>query len=325
MDRVAAFGIGSTNFRSVVATPDGEFLTDVSVEPTRHRELGDQVVAAVGRLAEAVDGGLDAVGVSCTGLVDPAAGTVHEVDTPAGDVVPTVEIGPPVAAAHDLPVALANDCNAAALAEWQFGDPGGHDTVVHLTMGTGIGGGVVEDGRLLRGESSRAGEFGLVPVAPDSDRESTGVAGAWEAFCSGRGVAEFARDLARDHEGPGGGFADDGCTAQDVFAAAAAGDPVAEECLDRVDRYNAVGVAAVCNVVNPGLITLGGGVALNNADRILAGIDRSLDDYLFVDRPEIRSTALGDDVGLYGAVATAVADGADRDAASPSGRESTTD
>ncbi len=325
MDRVAAFGIGSTNFRSVVATSGGEFLTDVSVEPTRHRELGDQIVAAVDDLEAAVDGDLDAVGVSCTGLVDPAAGTVHEVDTPAGDVVPGVEVGPPVAAAHDLPVALANDCNAAALAEWQFGDPGGHDTVVHLTMGTGIGGGVVEDGRLLRGESARAGEFGLVPVAPESDRESTGVAGAWEAFCSGRGIAEFARDLARDHESPGGEFADGDCAAQDVFAAARAGDPLAEACLDRVDRYNAAGVAAVCNVVNPGLVTLGGGVALNNADRIVQGIERHLDDYLFVDRPEIRPTTLGDDVGLYGAVATAMAEASGRDATSAPRRESVTD
>ncbi|WP_225334279.1 ROK family protein [Halomicrobium urmianum] len=324
MNRVAAFGIGSTNFRSVVATPEGEFLTDVSVEPTRHRELGQQIVAAVDRFEDAV-GGIDAVGVSCTGLVDAGAGTVHDVDTPAGDVVSTVEVGPPVAAAHDLPVALANDCNAAALAEWQFGDPGGHDCVVHLTMGTGIGGGAVEDGRLLRGESDRAGEFGLIPVAPESDRESTGVTGAWEAFCSGRGIAEFARDLARDYEDHGSEFADGGCTAQDVFAAARAGDPLAEECLDRVDRYNAAGVATVCNSLNPGLVTLGGGVALNNADRVAEGIDRYLDDYLFVDRPEIRPTTLGDDVGLYGAVATAMADTTGRDIVGAQGQESMTD
>jgi glucokinase len=209
-----------------------------------------------------------------------------------------------IQSAHDLPVVVENDCNAATLGEWHYGSRDGVDTLVHVTFGTGIGGGVVDDGRLLRGESAQAGEFGLLPVAPDSEVESTGVTGAWEAFCSGRGIAHRVTERLRT-ENPESTL-DAPVTAQEVFSAAATGDEFAESCLDRVARYNAAGVAAICNALNPGLITVGGGVAMNNEAVVLDGIDRYLDDYLFVERSEIRLSRLGDDIGLYGALAAFV-------------------
>lgn len=92
--------------------------------------------------------------------------------------------------------------------------------------------------------------------------------------------------------------------AKTVFQAFEEGDAFAAACLDRVARMNAAGIASSCKTVNPGLITLGSGVALNNSDWIRDGIDTYLDDYLFVERPEIKVTQLRDDIGLYGALAT---------------------
>lgn len=300
MDTVAVFGIGSTNFRYTVATADGTFLADVAVEPTRPRELPAQLVAAVGELRDATTRPIDAVAISCTGLVDDAAGVICDLDTPAGETVERVDVAGPVDAAHDLPVYLVNDCNAAALGEWYYGARSDQDCLVHVTFGTGIGGGIVEDGRLSRGESGQAGEFGLLPVAPH-EYASTGVTGAWEAVCSGRGIPEYVARQRSDGEEK---FAvSEEFTAEAVFEAAAAGEEFAETCLDEIARYNAAGIAAICNAVNPGLVTLGGGVALNNGEWIVSGIERSLDEFLFVDAPELTLSPLGDDVGLYGALA----------------------
>lgn len=304
MDQVAVFGIGSTNFRYGVAVPNGDIVTDVTVEPTRPRELEQQLVDAVGELAADTAEPLSGVAVSCTGLVDREAGQIEDLDTPAGDTVERVDVAGAVQAAHGLPVVVENDCNAATLGEWHYGSGDGVETLVHVTFGTGIGGGVVDGGRLLRGESAQAGEFGLLPVAPDSEITSTGVTGAWEAFCSGRGIAHRVTDRLREADPET--MLDAPVTAQDVFSAAASGDQFAASYLDRVARYNAAGMAAICNALNPGLITVGGGVAMNNEAVVLEGIDRHLDDYLFVERPEIRLSRLADDIGLYGALAAFV-------------------
>lgn len=304
MDQVAVFGIGSTNFRYGVAVPDGDVVTDVTVEPTRPHELEEQLVDAVDDLAARTPDSLSGVAVSCTGLADRESGRIRDLDTPAGDTVDQIDVAGAVQAHHDLPVVVENDCNAATLGEWHYGSRDGVETLVHVTFGTGIGGGVVDDGHLLRGDSAQAGEFGLLPVAPDSDVASTGVTGAWEAFCSGRGIARTVTDRLRTEEPET--TLEAPVTAQDVFAAATAGDAFAQSCLDRVARYNAAGIAAVCNALNPGLITVGGGVAMNNDEAVLGGIDPYLDDYLFVDRPEIRLSRLGDDIGLYGALAAFV-------------------
>lgn len=314
MDRIAVFGIGSTNFRYAVATPTGDFLTDVRVEPTRPRELGDQILDAIDGLVADSPGELSAVSVSAPGLVDRTSGTIRKFDTADGNSVDEVTVESLVEAEFGLPVYLDNDCNASALGEWHFGSNSEFDSVAHVTFGTGVGGGVVEAGQLIRGEDGQAGEFGLIPVASESDRESSGVTGAWEAFCSGRGIPQFAESLLDDQDPDSTLAGRSAFTAQDVFVAAEDGDQFALDCLDHIARYNAVGIAAITNTFNPGLITVGGGVALNNESRVLDGIERYLDDYVFVDEPVIRTSRLGDDIGLYGALATYLDGSPDADA-----------
>ncbi|AGN02767.1 ROK family protein [Salinarchaeum sp. Harcht-Bsk1] len=318
MTRVAVFGIGSTNFRYAVATPTGEFVTEPVVEPTRPESLAEQVVDAVDDVQTSGPGRIDAVAVSAPGLIDRDAGTIRKLDAPDGRTVPEIHVRRAVRDAHDLPVYVENDCNASVLAEWHFGSAPAIDSVAHLTIGTGIGGGVVERGRLIAGEDAQAGEFGLFSVAPAGDLESTGVTGAWEAYCSGREIPRFVSHILEHEDVTGGSYTADSklaaslesgeeITAQTVFTHAKDGDAFAESCLERIHRYNAVGVAGICNAFNPGLLTIGGGVALNNDDAIIDGIERYIDEYLFVDRPEIRITVLGDDIGLYGSLATYVA------------------
>jgi len=307
MKRVAVFGIGSTNFRFTVATTDGEWCTDLTVEATRPSELSSQLVEAIERLQTATSDEIDAVGIACTGLVDSTTGVIHDLDTPASETIARVDVATAIREAHGLPVAIANDCTASALGEWHYGARDGHTSLAHVTFGTGIGSGIVEGGRLLRGEAGQAGEVGLLPVAPNSDLSSTGVKGAWEAICSGRGIPTYVATKAsqrdRTDEIPAKLASDHDLTAEAVFEMADAGNSFAQDCLDDVANYNAAGLAMVCNAVNPGLVTLGGGVGLNNQDWLLEGINRYLDDYQFVNRPDIQMTTLGDDIGLYGALA----------------------
>ncbi|MCU4926441.1 ROK family protein [Halobacteria archaeon AArc-dxtr1] len=308
MDAVATFGIGSTNFRGAVATPAGEFLTDVHVEPTRPQALQTQLCEAVATLRAQAP--VDAVAITLPGLVDPDAGVVREFDTPTGEVLDALDLRRPLVDRFDVPVFVANDCSASALGEWHFGARDEYETLAHLTFGTGIGGGVVEDGRLLRGESGQAGEFGLLPVAMETGLASTGVTGAWEACCSGRGIPQYVTHRFRDADARpettlAAAIEDGTLSAPDVFAAADDGDGFAQTCLDRIDRYNAAGIGALCNAYEPGRITLGGGVLLGNAERVLAGIEAHLDEFCFVDRPSICRTPLGDDIGLYGALGVA--------------------
>lgn len=302
MDRVAVFGIGSTNLRSSVATPDGTFVHGKASERTQARSLADQVVAAVDRLDEEA-GPIDAVAVSIAGLVDKSAGSVRKFDTREGETVDRIDLAAAVDRAHGLDLYLENDCSASALAEWYYGARENHQSVAHVTFGTGIGAGVVERGRLIRGEHAQACEVGLLPLVPDGDRSSTGITGAWEAYCSGRGIAGFVRDRYDDRN-PDTTLDRDAITASAVFEAASEGDAFARDCLARVDRLNAAGMGALCNAFDPGLVTLGGGVALNNPDRVLSGIQSSLEEFCFVTEPEFRISPLADDIGLYGALGT---------------------
>lgn len=303
MESVALFGIGSTNFRYVAATPDGEFRTDVAVEPARPRTLETQLAGAIESLGERAS--IDAVSIAVPGLVDADTGIVRDLDTPDGDLVDRLDLRSSLERRYEVPVYLANDCNASALGEWHFGARGGADCLVHLTIGTGIGGGVVDRGRLLRGESGGAGEFGLLPVAIDTGLGSTGVTGAWEAVCSGRGIPRFVAHRYRSEAAETAlapAIESGDLAAPDVFEAADDGDAFARDCLARVDRYNAAGVGAICNAYEPGRITVGGGVALGNTERILSGIEAHLGEFCFVEPPAIDRTELDDDIGLYGAL-----------------------
>ena len=310
MDLVALFGLGSTNFHSTIGTSTGDFVTDISTEPTEPHRLAAQLLERLEELQRIRP--LDAVAISAPGLVDPTAGCIRQFDTAEGELIDRIDLREPIEREFGLPVYLENDCSASALGEWYFGRREGTDCVLHLTFGTGIGGGVVEDGQLLRGESGQAGEFGLLSVDPDSDLESGGVPGAWEAFCSGRGIPGYVEhrleredwgatdsDLVRRALAP-----DDAIAAPDVFAAAADGDTFARACLARISRYNAAGVGALCNVYNPGLVTIGGGVALNNEAWLLEGVCDGLQEFCFVEPPAVEITPLGEEIGLYGALGT---------------------
>lgn len=298
---VAVIDIGSTRIRYGPATREGPVA--VETERTEPMALTTQVVDIVDRLRTQFAGTIRHVSVSTTGLVDSAQGVIKEFDTVDGETIHEIPIASAMTDAFGLPTTVENDCTAATIGEDVFGAGHQFDTVVHVTFGTGIGGGVVTDGSPIRGEQGYAAEVGLIPIVADGDVSSTGVRGAWEAYCSGRGIPQFTRHRLATDDRSSTLRSTENLSAADVFAAADAGDAFAQSILERLAQYNAAGIGAIANTYNPGIITLGGSVALQNPDWILDGIHRHLDDYVLADPPTIQLTSLGEDIELYGGAA----------------------
>jgi glucokinase len=185
---------------------------------------------------------------------------VHHIPEFAGR-----RLGAELAGRFGLPVFLDNDVNALALAEWRFGHGRGARSLVALAVGTGIGAGIVLDGRLVRGASGFGGELGHVPVDFDGPPCWCGGRGCLVVFASGRGIAEAAR--ARAAGSPqtalvraAGGDAR-AITAPMIFAAAAGGDAVAAGVVDEACRALGAILGVVVNGLNPEVVVVTGGVA----------------------------------------------------------------
>ena len=192
-------------------------------------------------------------------------------------------------------VTFENDVNLAALGECARGHGRDVDNFVYLWVGTGIGIGIVLDGRLYRGGSGAAGEIGYLPIGPwDPHDRTTRRRGAFEEAAAAGGIVRTAQQL-----GMGGSL-----TAESVFAAARRGDPSAARAVEAEAGLIAVGIATIAPVLDPDAVILGGGVG-RSGDLLLDPIERELRS-LSPFRPRILLSALGEDAVLHGAIATAL-------------------
>lgn len=204
---------------------------------------------------------LAGIGVSCGGPLDSRAGLVlSPPNLPGWDQVPIVRL---LEERYGARTRLQNDANASALAEWLLGAGRGCRNLVFLTFGTGIGAGLILDGRLYAGANDLAGEIGHVRLA-DYGPVGYGKAGSFEGFCSGGGLAQLARAkvLERLQVGQAVAFCPDAgalerLTARSVAEAAKAGDPVAREIYELCGTYLGRGLALLIDILNPELIILG--------------------------------------------------------------------
>jgi glucokinase len=187
-----------------------------------------------------------AVGIGAAGFVDASRSTVMFSPHLAWRDEP---LRARVSSRLTIPVVVDNDANTTALGESRFGAGVGHRFVLCITLGTGIGGAIVIDGRVYRGANGMAGEFGHMQVVPDGRPCECGGQGCWEQYCSGRAVARAATKAGSALAGP------------ELTAAAQAGDPVAVAAYAEVGRWLGVGVANVVAGLDPALVVVGGGVS----------------------------------------------------------------
>jgi glucokinase len=241
--------LGGTNIKWAILARDGDAWSSVGTGSAATRaEEGPEAV--VGRLADAARGAMAShgqvatVGVGVPGLYDPDTGTTEFlVNFPGG--WRGVPVGAPLGAALGLPVAIINDARAFGLAELRLGAARGADSMIGLTLGTGVGGVVAIHGQVLQGYKGRAGELGHQTIDPDGPWCNCGNRVCVEAFCRADQIA-----LACGTR-----------TVEEAVAAARAGDPRATRGLADTGRYLGIGLANMIVALNPDRVVLGGGVA----------------------------------------------------------------
>ncbi|MGZ6255743.1 MAG: ROK family protein [Candidatus Limnocylindria bacterium] len=289
MDEVAdrsilAIDLGGTQIRAAHVSPDLVVSCRRAVE-TRDEEGVEAVIdrictAALAVREDAERAGLTdpvGIGISSPGPLDPWKGIVIAPPNLAG--WRDIPLAARVEDAVHLPTFLERDTNAAVMGEWRYGAAKGADDVIYLTVSTGIGGGLVLDGRPLIGKDGTAGEIGHITVDLDGPLCGDGQPGHAEAIGSGRAIAREGRELLKRGEAPGLAAlaADEPVDAELVARAADEGDIACQHVLERA--WVAIGAmcAGLVNTLNPEVIVLGGSIGCNRPElpsAIRAEIDR---------------------------------------------------
>lgn len=206
------------------------------------------------------------IGISCGGPLDSRRGVIMSPpNLPGWDNVPIVSI---LSDEFGIPAAIHNDANACALAEWTFGAGKGSRNMAFLTFGTGLGAGLIIDGRLYSGTNDNAGELGHIRMS-DFGPVGYGKSGSFEGFCSGGGIRQLAQSLVKERlqMGQTVSWCPDGdvekINAKVVADAAGQGDPLAREIFDISSRYLGAGLSILIDILNPELIVIGSIYARN--------------------------------------------------------------
>lgn len=283
--RRVGIDVGGTKALGVVLDADGAVVAE-------HRLTTPRGDGSAGALADTVVqlyaelGGSGTLGVGVPGLIT-RAGVMRAAANLDG--VAELHIGPELSTRLGQHVPVDNDGTCAVVAEWRSGAAQGASDVVLVTLGTGIGGGLVAGGALQRGHNGFAGEFGHMVVDPDGPRCPCGRRGCWERYASGSGLAMLAREAAvgrrlRAVVRHAGGDAE-AVRGEHVQAAAREGDPEALAVIDEFGRWVALGLSNLTNALDPEVIVLGGGLAAG-ADLYLAPVRAWYAELLY--QPELR-------------------------------------
>ena len=309
---VLGVDVGGTKLATVLATRDGQIVHKVRL-PTRAErgpEFGVARLISMIRqnLAETavVKQDVIGIGVACGSPMDAERGII--LGPPNLQSWNPVPIKAALEGEFGLYTQLENDANAGALAEWLFGAGKGKRHVVYMTMGTGIGGGLILDGRLYRGANGNAGEVGHMRVVLEGGpRCGCGKRGCLEAFCSGPSIARRTREALK--AAPDSGIlalagSVESATAEHLFAAARQGDTLALRLVDETAHYVGVGLSNIIQALNPEVIVLGT-IATSQGDFFLDRVRRVVRAETWPQMSqvvEILPSPLGDSVGDYGAI-----------------------
>jgi glucokinase len=253
--------IGGTKIAAAVVTPEGRILNEARY-PTQ-AVPPDRLIETIARAITEVKDGFEVGGVcvAVPGLILASenkvifAPNLHEIE----DIRLDEEIG----RRTGLPVTVENDANAAAWGEFRFGAGRGVEHMIFVTLGTGVGGGVITHGVLLRGAQGAGGELGHVTIDPDGPRCGCGNHGCLEALASGTAIRRLAREVANERPNSALGrlAVERQVLGEDVTRLAQEGDEVSISVLEETGRWLGIGLAGLVNTFNPELITVGGGAS----------------------------------------------------------------
>lgn len=309
--KVIGIDLGGTTAKFAILSGKGEIQTKWSIV-TDASEEGSLIVPSI---VDSVLHHLDLYGLSASDFAGIGMGSPGVIDRKEGTVIGAYNLNwktrQPVKRLIEegtgIPFFLDNDANVAALGEQWLGAGLKEPDVVFITLGTGVGGGIIAEGQLLHGAAGAAGEIGHITVEPDGYLCTCGKRGCLETVASATGVVRMARDFSERFAGDSElkYKIDDGqgIDAKDVFDAAKAGDPFALLVVDKVTYYLGLACGNIGNMLNPSAIILGGGVS-KAGDFLLEKVVSHYHAFTFAAVQEstcIRLAQLGNDAGVIGA------------------------
>ncbi|KAA0931795.1 MULTISPECIES: ROK family glucokinase [Streptomyces] len=298
--------IGGTKIAAGVVDEEGNILSTFKVPtPSTPQAIVDAIAAAVegARAGHEIVG----VGIGAAGYVNRERSTVYfapNIDWRQEPLKTEVE------ARVGLPVVVENDANAAAWGEYRFGAGKGHRNVICITLGTGLGGGIIIGNKLRRGHFGVAAEFGHIRMVPDGLLCGCGSQGCWEQYASGRALVRYATQRANATPERAeillslGDGTPDGIEGKHISMAARQGDPVAVDSYRELARWAGAGLADLASLFDPSAFIVGGGLS-DEGELVLDPIRKSYKRWLVGGnwRPvaEVIAARLGNDAGLVGA------------------------
>lgn len=301
--------IGGTKIAAGVVDVEGHILRTARRPSPRNDAVAvlEEVGNVVNELQAEVDGSIVGVGVGVAGGVDESRSIAHFAPNLAWSRVPVRSI---LEASTGLPVVVENDGAAAAWAETKFGAGAGYDHVVMVTVGTGIGGGIVVDGRVMRGAHGLAAEIGHMNSVPDGRPCGCDQLGCWEQYASGNALVREARALAAERRSEASvllGLGDgtpEGVQGSHITEAAHKGDPVAMTAFETIGAWLGRGLADLTAIVDPDVFIIGGGVS-EAGDLLMSSTRRTFTEKISAAAlrplPHILIAQLGNDAGIVGA------------------------
>ena len=302
--------LGGTNIAVGIVNERHEIVAHTSVPTMAHRapravirDMGDAVRAALDQAGLTV-GDCASIGVGSPGTCDSERGVVVRAYNLGWHEVPVCAM---LAERFGIPARLSNDANCAALAETVAGAAIGCRNMVLITLGTGVGGGIIIDGKIYAGMRSAGAELGHTVLVLDGEPCTCGRRGCWEAYASATALIRQTGQAARNHpESALAAVRAEEITGRTVFDAADRGDAVAQAVIGRYCEYVAAGLTDLVNALAPEMILLGGGIS-RQGERLLGPIREYVATHCFGQRqgaiPVIAEARLGNEAGIIGAAA----------------------
>lgn len=305
-DNIVAVDLGGTLIRSALINEKGEILARAKRD-TLAQEGPEPVIGRIKACIRDVAKGAEPISIAAPGPLDPWRGIIHQApNLPGWREVPLADI---LHRVFEVPVYVNNDANLAALAEHRFGAGQGVNDLIYLTISTGIGGGIITQGRLLLGVKGLAAEVGHMILEPEGPPCGCGGWGHLESLAAGpaiarRAVEEMEKGAETSITGLVGGKVSE-VTAKVVAQAAKEGDLLAHSIFKEAGFYIGLGIVNLLHILNPELIIIGGGVS-KAGDLLFDPIKETVKARAMLSYQEglrIVPAALRDDVGLLGAAA----------------------
>lgn len=310
--KIIAIDLGGTSVKMAIVTQEGEIQHKWSIRTNiieEGRHIIPEIIASIQeqlRLLQLESTDFLGVGIGTPGMVDVEQGTV--IGAYNLNWTKKQAIAQQINDGLQLPCYVDNDANVAALGEQWQGAGDNESDVVMVTLGTGVGGGVVINHQLVHGASGAAGEIGHITIDPHIDIACTcGKIGCLEAVASATGIVNLARKYSMEYAGDSSlkERIDNGedVDAKDIFEASKSNDPYANHIVDRFAKYLGLACSHIANTLNPQRIVLGGGVS-SAGEYLREKVEHYYQQYTF---PQIRNVTtinlatLGNDAGILGA------------------------